>query len=393
MSATNFTAPPQPLDSPENHGPLINVMTWFLVVASTLTVLTRIATKWLVSKRVQLDDGLVFVSLLFSIGQTVAVGVGVLNGIGRHIETLSTKETLVFQKAFYAANLLWLASQCFSKLSVVMFIRAISPGTFNERATLAGIGITALWGFTSIITVAFQCHLPNSWETIQNTCFDRKAFWNYTNSINIAIDLLLVLMPLAMVWKLQLAKKRKVMIVSCFGTRVATIAAVVCQMVATNKSINSPDASFDIWLIQIAMAIAQCLGIVTACVPYLKPFMDALESGMIRSDDLFRRGDMGGSRTNGYGYSRDRKSPLHSSNSKSVLKSSTSSHITPTTHELGPMKQPETINSITVGNQRGHQRDWEAGSDSSRTKIITQTRSWLVSSENEGHGTSETPTL
>ena len=36
--------------------------------------------------------------------------------------------------------------------------------------------------------------------------------------------------------------------------------------------------------------IAQNFGIITACIPYLKPFFDSLQSGMIRTDDLSRRG-------------------------------------------------------------------------------------------------------
>jgi hypothetical protein len=56
--------PPQPLDGPNNHGPLVNVLTWFLIIVSFLTVSTRIATKWLVSKKVNIDDAMISVSLV-----------------------------------------------------------------------------------------------------------------------------------------------------------------------------------------------------------------------------------------------------------------------------------------------------------------------------------------
>lgn len=57
------------------------------------------------------------------------------------------------------------------------------------------------------------------------------------------------------------------------------------------KESNDPtgDATFDLWRVHIAMSLAQTLDIVTACVPFLKPFVDGLESGMIRNDDLLRR--------------------------------------------------------------------------------------------------------
>ena len=47
--------------------------------------------------------------------------------------------------------------------------------------------------------------------------------------------------------------------------------------------------------------LVQNLGIITACVPYIKPFLESLESGMIRTDDLRRRGV-----TAAYGYNSDR---------------------------------------------------------------------------------------
>lgn len=39
----------------------------------------------------------------------------------------------------------------------------------------------------------------------------------------------------------------------------------------------------------LATQATACCGIVTACIPYLKPFLDSLSHGMLRSDDLRRR--------------------------------------------------------------------------------------------------------
>jgi hypothetical protein len=67
MSGKNISADihtPQPLDGPNNHGPLINVLTWFLAIVSFLTVSTRIATKWLVSKKLNTDDAMISASLV-----------------------------------------------------------------------------------------------------------------------------------------------------------------------------------------------------------------------------------------------------------------------------------------------------------------------------------------
>lgn len=54
----------QHVDSPDNHGAIISVVTWFLVVSATLAFITRIATKLAVSRRINGDDVLIFAALV-----------------------------------------------------------------------------------------------------------------------------------------------------------------------------------------------------------------------------------------------------------------------------------------------------------------------------------------
>ena len=50
------------------------------------------------------------------------------------------------------------------------------------------------------------------------------------------------------------------------------------------------DPTLDTWPITICNQIIQCLSITCACCLYLKPFLDSLESGLIRTDDRRCRG-------------------------------------------------------------------------------------------------------
>jgi hypothetical protein len=160
--------------------------------------------------------------------------------------------------------------------------------------------------------------------------------------------------------------------------------------VATNKAIDSSDVTFFYWPVALAMVVAQSLGIITACIPYLKPFIQSLESGMIRSDDIRRRGGVRGTLT--HGYLREGKS----SQGSGRFKSSQLSRQSQKPHELGPLKRDghsHTIASITVCKGAEHDREWDVESHSSRTRIITQTKTWgVVTTENaeEGHAGSET---
>ncbi|KAI1500854.1 hypothetical protein F5X99DRAFT_384658, partial [Biscogniauxia marginata] len=41
------------------------------------------------------------------------------------------------------------------------------------------------------------------------------------------------------------------------------------------------------WLPVVSNQIVLCTSIVTACLPYLRPFMESLESGIVRVENLY----------------------------------------------------------------------------------------------------------
>ena len=64
----------------------------------------------------------------------------------------------------------------------------------------------------------------------------------------------------------------------------------MCKLVFWNRTPDPTDPTLDAWPATICTQIIQCLSISSACFLYLKPFLDSVESGFIRSDDLRRRG-------------------------------------------------------------------------------------------------------
>ena len=56
-SVSNLTVANGPLwNEPENHGPVVSIMTWLLIVTTFLAVLARIATRLVVVHTIRLDD-------------------------------------------------------------------------------------------------------------------------------------------------------------------------------------------------------------------------------------------------------------------------------------------------------------------------------------------------
>ncbi|KAH8667645.1 hypothetical protein BGZ60DRAFT_528935 [Tricladium varicosporioides] len=383
MSTTTSTFSNRPLDLPDNRGPLINVIAWFFIVVSFLIFFTRMATKWLVSRKSTIDDSLISISLLFGIAETAAINIAVANGLGQRPDVLSAQKLINLQKSYYAANILWLVSQCSSKLSVGFLIRMISPTTLNERVTRGVMISTFLWGMITLIVLLFQCQVPQVWRFFGGKCINRSIFWIFTNVIGIFLDGALIILPVLVVWNLHVSKRHKIVVVACFATRVFTMGSLIFQSIALTRAWSSNDPLFETWLVAVASSTSLNLGIITACVPYLKPFLDGLESGMIRSDDILRREGIYGVRASASGSSKQGKlTANHSTTSKNVIQTIATEPPLELRDIVSGNKLSSNLSEITGGKEASSPPEWETGSCSSRTEIIRQTKTWIVETTN-----------
>jgi hypothetical protein len=146
-----------------------------------------------------------------------------------------------------------------------------------------------------------------------------------------------------------------------------------------------PEDPFLSWKFALLVLVIQALGIVTACGPYLRPFLDSINSGMIGNDDIRRR--QGG--TVKYYNNKDLNEFKNSKGSKrsgrALFLSREKEEAKPETEsELQILQCPMPSRSHELqmsGAARKHREQWEAGSQSSRTGIIQQTTTFGVSSE------------
>ncbi|KAL8823380.1 MAG: hypothetical protein Q9191_005908 [Dirinaria sp. TL-2023a] len=116
------------------------------------------------------------------------------------------------------------------------------------------------------------------------------TWWTYFEITNGVIDLWLILLGFSLLWGVQTSLKRKVSVLLVFGGRLPAVAATICKLVFWRKTWGGSDPVFDTWSVIICTQIIQCLSITSACILYLKPFLEALTSGFIHGDDLRRRG-------------------------------------------------------------------------------------------------------
>jgi hypothetical protein len=133
----------------------------------------------------------------------------------------------------------------------------------------------------------------------------------------------------------------------------SVVAAIICQLVFINRPTPSRDPTFDTVPATIATEFVQALSIVTSCAPQLKPFLDSLQSTGMHLNGMTRS------------YNKSSASGSHGRAGRSGGNNSQKLETLP----------PRDGNHTMVSTAK---RDWDVDSQSSQTRIIRETRTWVV---------------
>ncbi|PYI00635.1 hypothetical protein BO78DRAFT_401933 [Aspergillus sclerotiicarbonarius CBS 121057] len=350
----------------DTKDPAVNVSTWFLLVTAALSVIFRLGTKYGSFRTLTNDDYLIVASLVFCIGQSVAVSMAVANGYGYHYSTLTPERFENMMKSQYAASLLYPLSLYFSKISLSCFIRNLTPKAKDHLvAYVVQISVSIL-ALISLLGTAFQCSLPNAWDYYAGKCMNLAAWHYFMGAANILTDAMIVLQALYLIARIQTSRKRKLVFASIFLSRVIVILISIIELILVSQNFNTSDPSYSTWGITISIETIQCLSIVTACWAQLKPFLNMLKSNGLRIQGVDYR-----STNNQTKWSTSRSGNNNPTESKYTRSGE---------HELMGMGAGQG-NITTVSAAR--LSDEDSQSQSSQTGIIREVRTWVVSEEVE----------
>lgn len=107
------------------------------------------------------------------------------------------------------------------KISILLLYRRIFPIYHFKIATLI-VGVTCIsWLIAALLCLAFQCHTNaeryNVDSLFSDQCIDLKAYWIAITASNMALDLIILCMPLYIVWDLMLTTRQKVALSGLFS--------------------------------------------------------------------------------------------------------------------------------------------------------------------------------
>ncbi|KAH0594423.1 hypothetical protein MHUMG1_07773 [Metarhizium humberi] len=361
-----------------NKSPLIQILSWFFMVVVILSAIARCGTKLYMVKTLKSDDWLAVAATIMAVSQFISSLVQAGNGLGQHGDALSEQQIESILKGEYATELLYIASLGLAKVSTAATV--VNIASRSHRNIIFGIGTVIItWAVTGFIVVLFQCQLPEPWDMIRKSCIARPAFWRYFCAANVITDIFLIGIIVHNIRGIQTSWSKKALVIGVFGSRILVAPALVFQIMFSGKSLATADPSFDMWKWSVIMAVVQCLNILTICIPNLKPFLDSLQSGQIRIDDLRRQGK---SSSNGYGSHQGSGNKCGQSSRSNGGQDTVTSQKSKLLElvEVPKQRKAKDTPKRALSSQDGSAA-WDGQSHTSQTILIQQTKTWHVDVE------------
>ncbi|RMZ89890.1 hypothetical protein DV736_g2868, partial [Chaetothyriales sp. CBS 134916] len=283
LPAIYSLSPPHGKITADNHGGYVVICGWIMMCFFTIGVLTRLLTRTIPVVTIGLDDIMSGLSMVFGIAQTVVIYISAVNGLGQHQSSLSPKSFRTYATSYYAANILYFLAVYFAKISLVMIIMRLSPAHFVQRLCVGVLLFITAWILAEIFAFAFQSPTPQAWNYTQTRRggVNVPALYYTAAAGDIVSDLLVIILPAYVIWQVQISMKRRLAIISVFFVRICVIICSIIRIPALIHYVTSTDRSWHAVGPQTWIQIIQCLSILTACTPCLKPFLEALESGFM----------------------------------------------------------------------------------------------------------------
>ncbi|OHF02274.1 hypothetical protein CORC01_02554 [Colletotrichum orchidophilum] len=185
----NFQPDPPFYPLAENdHAALVVVASLIFLIYAIVGISLKLVIRLNITSLKSHDVALLVASGLL-LSQTVCIIVACNHGLGRHQDTVESRDLETFHQLFYTSSLLAIATAASTKVSLCLLIHSIDNHGRLNLANKLLFGTIVAWGVSGIFAVAFQCSLPQPWRAITaEKCPSRERVFLYNGVMDIVTD-------------------------------------------------------------------------------------------------------------------------------------------------------------------------------------------------------------
>ncbi|KAI9829281.1 MAG: hypothetical protein M1826_005745 [Phylliscum demangeonii] len=253
----------------ESRGATVLAVQVVLTAMATIATLARVMARRMSKAPLRADD--------YTLGAALA---SVHNGLGRHEYVVNRAALEDFSQGEYAFNVLYPACIMLVKISILLLYRALFVTRPFRITVLVVGGYVILLGIASVLVAIFKCKgVRDGWKTAgSGQCIDELTFFVATAALNLVADVVVLILPMPVVWRLQMLRKQKLALTAIFALGGCACGFAAIRLVLLAQLIPSRNATDVTWfLVDPAnwSTIEPCVGIICACLPTIAPLFRA----------------------------------------------------------------------------------------------------------------------
>ncbi|KAJ5539519.1 hypothetical protein N7513_007851 [Penicillium frequentans] len=266
--------------SSNNRGAIITLSSVSLLIVTIIFVLAKLGSVVYFKQRRTAVNTPIWVALVFAIVQVVVLQKAVDHGLGKHQNRLSESDIQAWSKFAFAAHILFIFVLALSKMSTILLVWKLTPSQSLRRSCAVTAGIVGGWSVFAVLSIAFQCGMPDPWLYSPNRCAGEGALFYPIAVFNILTEVILVIQPFMMMRNVQMAWDKRVKILCSFSSRIIIVGLGIVHLALIPSFVHSTDVSWDIVNWETVGQAMMLTTIVIACVPTLYHIFAGLHSGL-----------------------------------------------------------------------------------------------------------------
>ncbi|KAI3319622.1 hypothetical protein HD806DRAFT_538969 [Xylariaceae sp. AK1471] len=262
------------LGNPPNGNDMAIAITALSLSVSTMLVLVRLYVSWAISKRFYVTDILLILSFGLSVGYYGIVFYHISKiGYLVHQWDADFRDFLFALRYYTIAPTLYSLSIMFIQAALVLeWLRIFNPRCVKNAfywSSCVVLGTNLVFYPSAIFVLDFACKPFQKFYNpfIKGTCYDPYRLHYASGTVNLVVDVVMLILPQRVIWGLQISAKKKVGLAAVFAFGLLAVVAAGFRLVWTIQFIRSTDVLFRYAAIGLWLTAEMTSLIVVFCIP------------------------------------------------------------------------------------------------------------------------------
>ncbi|KAI0128368.1 hypothetical protein BJ170DRAFT_324852 [Xylariales sp. AK1849] len=268
----------------QTQGPKATTTAIVAIAVSVPIVIARCTSRWTLTHRLWMDDYMAVLATLFLVALAAMEVVSVEKGFGLHLWNYDSRNSVALLQILYAAQILYVVVQCLAKISILFLYQRVFDTGGNRanwfRWAVRGLLVlTFFYGVVLALVMVFQCFPVSAiWDkSVTNAkCLNVYVSIGTGAILGIIGDFVLIAMPIPMLRKLKISRRKKVGVALMFAiASLGTVASIVRlkQLIGLSKSYDASYQHVDVivWSLIELICVVVC-----GSLPALRPYLNYL---------------------------------------------------------------------------------------------------------------------